>query len=200
MSVVLLMAGFIWKPGPDMKLDDYKASLAINMRWRLYDEARTDIQEILKRNPEDLYTHLMRAYLLFDEGEIDQAIKGYEQAMLHAGDQPEIIYSIIDTICRLALKEGRYGLAKQYAEKRTALFGENVASKLIIALSYFLSGDDKLFEENMDRAVEMGIFDPAFMMKLDALVDNRDKLNELYLQSLINRAKYERQLLGKLSM
>jgi len=55
-------------------------------------------------------------------------------------------------------------------------------------------------EENLDRAVEMGIFDPAFKLKLDSVFDNKEMLNDLYLRSLQARAKYEHRFTGKVSM
>ena len=205
--VSLLLAGFVWDHSPKLEVSDYEASLALNMGVGLKEESEKDIQEILARDPENIYALLMKAYILYEKWELEEAAAVYEGALavcMKAGnfkeEQPQILDGILDTLSRLSLRIGRFLDAKKYAEERIRLFGENVPSKLIIALSYFSLKDDKSFEENLDRAVEMGIFDPGFKIKLDSVIDNREMLNDLYLRSLQARAKYEHRFTGKVSM
>ena len=205
--VALLLAGFVWDPPPRMDVSDYEATLALSMGVGLQEESEKNIQEILERDPENIYAQLMKAYLLYEQSELEEAAATYERALkvcMETGDfkieQPQIIDGILDTLSRLSMRIGRFQEAKQYAEERIRLYGENVPSILIIALSSFSLKDDKSFEENLDRAVEMGIFDPAFKIKLDSVIDNRELLNDLYLRSLQARAKYEHRFTGKVSM
>jgi tetratricopeptide (TPR) repeat protein len=205
--LTLVLVGFVWIPLPEMGVRDYEASLAINMSAGMKEESSRDIEKILSRDPDNLYAHLMKAYLHYESEEWEKAYEVYKRSLEcckavpdSSNKKSQIIDGLLDTLSRLSLKVNCYEDAKHYAEERIRLFGENVSSKLIIALSCFLLKDDKSFEENLDRAVEMGIFDPAFRMKLDSLIENRELLNDLYLRSLVERAKYEQRLTGRASL
>jgi len=103
------------------------------------------------------------------------------------------ISDTMDIVGILALKTGRYAEAQAEAEQKLAVFGENVLSRLIIALSSFSLNDDKKYEEHLTKALEMGIVDPAFNIRLDSLVEDYETLQKLYIRSLLDRAKYEQQ-------
>ena len=111
-------------------------------------------------------------------------------------DHPRIADDIWDTISILAFKTGHPDVAQAEAEKKIAVFGENVLSRLIIALSSFSLNDDKKYEENLAKALEMGMLDPAFTIQLDSLVEDNETLQKIYIRSLLDRAKYEQQLAG----
>ncbi|MFH1998806.1 MAG: hypothetical protein ABIK28_03950, partial [Planctomycetota bacterium] len=88
----------------------------------------------------------------------------------------------------------QYEDALRHSEQKISEFGENVTSRLIIALSLFSLNDDKRFEEHLNRALEMGVDDPGFRMKLDTLLGDREILERIYIQSLLDRARYEQTL------
>lgn len=192
-SILLLLVGFVYDPPPEMNLKDYEGSLVLNMQITDFEAAREDIRNIRRLEPDHLYAILMDAYIYNVSGEYEKALALYREALPQAHFHPEIEGDIWDTIGILALKSGRYEEAQAEAEQKIALFGENVLSRLIIALSSFSMNDDKQYEEHLTKALETGIVDPALKIRLDSLVEDYETLQKLYIRSLLDRAKYEQQ-------
>ena len=180
-----------------MSLGDLEASLAINMTIKKIGAAEKNIEEILRRDPENLYAILMKAYIRSESGNAGEALAAYEKAFPLAGGHPEIERALLDTISRLALKTSRYFDARRYARLNLEFFGENVASRLIIALSSLMLDDDRCFEENMDIALETGVFGPAFQVNWEDLFDDQTTFQKLYERILSYRSGYELRFLEK---
>ncbi|MBU0755236.1 MAG: hypothetical protein KJ645_08860 [Planctomycetes bacterium] len=194
----MLVAGFVYDPQPDLSVKDLEASLAIHMNMEDYVAAREDIRKLEHLNPDHLYAKLMAAYIHNISGEYTDALARYREALPLAKNHPTIADDIWDTVGILAMRSGLYDEAKAEAQGKIKAFGENVLSRLIIALSSFSLNDDRNYEENLTKAMEMGILDPAFTIRLDSLVEDKEMLQKLYIRSLLDRAKYERQLVGSI--
>jgi tetratricopeptide (TPR) repeat protein len=189
---LLFVAGILYTPSQVESLKDQESSLAIHMTMGDVPSAKEDIKKILKRDPGNLYALLMHAYILASSGETLKALGIYKGALHQVHKCPELEDDLLETISHFALKTGHYEEARQYAERNIRVFGENVTSRLIISLSSFLLRDDKSFEENMDRAMGMDAFDPAFKKKLAFLIEDNEKLHSLYHRAHALRARYER--------
>jgi len=160
------------------------------------------IEEIKAKDPDNLYACLVAAYIRWNAEEYAEALSLYEKALpkVCEGGYRLIENDLRDTLGILSLRTGRFDKACEQAERKISLFGENVLSRLIIALSSFSSNDDKKYEENLSKAVEMGISDPAFQIRLNSLLEDREMLQKLYIRSLLDRARYEQRLNEKVWM
>jgi tetratricopeptide (TPR) repeat protein len=179
-----------------MNLEDYEAELALNMWAGNKDAAMENIKAIMELDPENLYGLLTQAYVRFVEGEEEEALDIYKNSLGLIWKHPDLEDEVLDTISRLSLKTGKYEDAKLHANRRIRLVGENNISRLIIALSSFSLNDDKDFEENLDRAMSMGVYGPAFQMKVGQLLNDKEKLISLYLKTFSKRSRYEQELWG----
>jgi tetratricopeptide (TPR) repeat protein len=197
---VLLIAGFVYKPDAMHTESDYEASIALYVQYGDIDSAKEDLESLKKLNPDNLYACLMEAYFCNTDGEYQEALSHYKRACYLTDEYPDLQDDVWDAVCMLSLKTGRYSEAAAAAEERIELFGENVLSRLIIALSSFSPNDDKKFEDNLWRALEMGINDPALNMELDSLISDRKVLLSLYIKSLLGRAEYELHLAERIWM
>lgn len=190
--LAVLLAGVVYKPTESV--EDLQATLALHMGVQDFENSSELIDQILARDPENLYATLMQAYIYTRTDEPWKALCFYREALTISGKDHDLRNQILDSASMVALKSGRYEEARHHAERKIAEFGENVTSRFIIALSLFSLNDDKIYEEHLNRAVEMGISDPAFRMKLDTLLGDREILERLYIQSLLDRARYEQRL------
>jgi tetratricopeptide (TPR) repeat protein len=201
--VTLILVGFVHEPTPAMTLKDYSADLAIHMTLRDFPAARADIKEILEHDPDNLHALLMLAYIQDNSGETEHALELYKKGLSLAWKYPDMEDEIYDSLSMLALKAGHREEARDYARQKIRVFGENVLSRLIIALSFFsknddrdLANDDKYFEENLDQALEMGISSPAWKLELGSLFEDKETLQRLYFRSVLERARCELRYSG----
>jgi tetratricopeptide (TPR) repeat protein len=193
LGTILLLAGFVYEPGPDLSIEDLESQLAMHIISGDDSSAEQDIERILSEDSENLYASLMRAYLHVRADRLQEAVEMYKQTLVLASQCPELEDDIYHMISELSLRLGDYTQARHYGEERIRIYGENVPSRLIIALSSFLLEDDKNFEENLDRAMDSGVLDPAFKLKLASLIDDVDRRNSLFRRMLALRTRYERR-------
>lgn len=189
--LALLLAGFVYEPEPDYTIEDYEASLALNMRMGLLDEARADIETILDLDPDNLYALLMQAHLLLSGNETNQALSIYRKCLPLSDGYPDLRVRILETIAILSLKIGDFESAKSYSENSIRSGGENYLLRFIIALSCLSLDDDKGYEENLDKALDMGVISPALKLRLDEMLDDDELLNRLYIRGFKDRDRYE---------
>ncbi|MHC4941695.1 MAG: tetratricopeptide repeat protein [Planctomycetota bacterium] len=197
---VCLFAGFVYEPEVGNTVSDLEASIALYMHYGSLDAAKEDLEALKRLDPDNLYACLMEAYLCNESGEYQDALNHYKRARYLIEGHPDLEDDVWDAVCMLSLKTGLYRDAQAAAEERIELFGENVLSRLIIALSSFSRNDDKNFEENLWRALEMGINDPALNTKLETLISDQEVLINLYIESLLDRAEYELHLAERIWM
>lgn len=189
--LALLLAGFVYDPEPDYTLKDHEASLALNMRMGLLEEARADIETILSLDPDNLYALLMQAHLLLSENKTDQALSIYRKCLPLSKEYPDIRGKILETLGLLSLKVGDFSDAKLFSEKNIRTSGENYLSRFIIALSCLSLDDDRGYEENLDKALDMGVISPALKLRLDEMLDDDELLKRLYIRGFEDRDRYE---------
>jgi tetratricopeptide (TPR) repeat protein len=194
----LCLAGIVYGPEPELAVGDLEADVALYMGSGNLEEAKKRIRSLLDRDPENLYGNLMQAYVHNISDEPEEAYQAYGKAEGLIGEYPDLEDDLLEALSMLALKTGRYEEARIRARERTREFGENILSRLIIALSSFSLNDDKKYEEHLTKAMEMGIVDPAFKLRLDSLVEDYETLQNIYIRSLLDRAKYEQQLAGSI--
>lgn len=195
MSLVtaLCLAGIVYDAEPEQSVEDLETNVWIYTAAGDTEQAEASLDTLLYRDPENLYGNLMRAYNHNAAEEPEKAYLAYRRSLRRIGECPELEDDLLQDLSLLALKTERYEEAMTYAEQRIEAFGENFLSRYIIALSSFCLEDDRAYEENMNRAVEMGILDPAITTRLNALLNDMGKLEQLYIQSLLDRARFEQR-------
>jgi len=190
---VLIVAGFVIKPEVKLTVKDLEADLAIYMNLNDIECSLSIIDEILSRDSENLYAILMRAYIHLSDKEAIEAALLYKKALALSGNYPEIKDDILDSIISSSLASENYSDAKWYSEKKLEEYGENNLNRLIIALSSFCLGDDKGYEENLDKVLNMDLTNPTICIKIDQIIKDGEIRRKLYLRTLIDRAKYEQK-------
>lgn len=137
------------------------------------------LNEILKTNPADPVVHYHVAWTHDALGKETDAVPAYEKAIALglAGKDLEGAYVGLGSTYRCL---GEYENSKRTFEKGIALFPENGALKVFLAMTLFNLRDHEKAMELLIKELAKSSTDPAIQTYRRALLHYSDKLNETF--------------------
>ncbi len=161
----LSLAAVVYKPAPDIAVVLEGARFMIGLG--LVDQATEQLNEVLRREPDQPEAELLLANVDFQAGRYDSALARYDLARewVLAQNEPGKSADLLVASGALRLHAGKFAEAQQDADLARSEAPDRAAPDVIWAFSRLGRGDEEGFRYGLARAFELAPFDPFFRIR-----------------------------------